>query len=99
MDINEQKALIQEAIRRYPPGTVYWNLNLIGGRSQAHREPHELPVIHKDVQFKFDERTYSYDCNPLLTVHQKGTTAGWVYSNGIWADIYYTPIKIYDLWI
>ena len=99
MDLNKRQALIEEAIRRYPHGTVYWHLNLIGGRSDPHREPHRLPVIHEDVEFKFIERTLSRDGNPVLCVHQKGTTAGWVYSNGIWADIYYTPIKIYDLWI
>ena len=97
MDLNEQKALIQEAIRRYPPGTVYWNLDLVGGRSMPDYKPDQLPVIHEDVQFKF-ERTLSRDGNPVLCVHQQGTTAGWVYSNGIWADIY-TPIKIHELWI
>ena len=98
MDLNEQKALIQEAIRRYPPGTVYWNLNLAGGRSVPSAKPHLLPVITEDVKFKFSESSCSEDGNPCLTVHQGGSRYGWVYSNGIWADIY-TPIKIHELWI
>lgn len=95
MDLTKQEALIQEAIRRYPPGTVYWNLDKYG--KSMYSKYHHLPMIQERVEFRFS-KSCSEDGNPCLTVYQQGTTAGWVYSNGIWADIY-TPIKIHDLWI
>ena len=85
-----KEELLEEAERRYPVGCKYWNLNLIGEKSNPNVKIENLPSICEDALFKFSN-TKSNDGEYTILVYGKGIARGWVYSNGKWAEIASLP--------
>mgnify|MGYP003662603228 CR=1 FL=1 len=82
--------LILEAQLRYPIGTKYYNLNLIGEKS-CPNDLDDQPTIPNNVSFEFSCK--SADGKPVILVRNNESIFGWVYSNGIWAEIISKPIN------
>lgn len=77
-----QEDLLKEAERRYPIGTVYWNLNLAGERSEKHINAKPIMVTRKIVPYI--ERKDFQELGPVVAL---GNSQGFVYSGGKWAEI------------
>lgn len=82
----ETMDLLEEAKNKYPVGTKYWNLDMAGNRSNPGINIEDLPEIPEGVKFIFGD-TKSHDGKPVVLVKGPKTTHGWVYSNGVWAEI------------
>lgn len=74
--------LLTEAKRRYPVGTTYWNLNLVGERSEQGIDAKPHTITKENKPYKVEE-----NYNGLGTVISRGKGDGYVYSGGKWAEI------------
>ena len=79
--------LVEEANRRYPPGTVYHNLNMIGEKSIPDCPLDELPIAPSDKRFDIMKHTYASN-SVIIGINGYG----WVYANHKWAEIESLPI-------
>lgn len=83
--------LLEEARKRYSIGTTYWNLNLIGERSNQFKgaTPHQI--------LKETNPYIVYENYKGFPVISRGDGNGFVYSGGIWAEIVNNEILI-EIW-
>lgn len=85
-----RKKLLAEANRRYPIGTVYWNLNCIGEKSDTYEGA--KPHIRR---YKKEARIVKENFQGLGPIIAIGDSDGYVYSGGVWAEIVITNPEIY----
>jgi len=81
------KELIEEANRRYPPGTVYHNLDLAGERSIPDCPIEDLPIAPLNERFDIMDQISH---NGSITIGINGY--GWVFANHKWAEIISLPV-------
>lgn len=84
--------LLEEVKKRYPIGTVYWNLNMIGGRSNQEKTALPLEVTKPIAPYV---KNKNYRGSLIIAL---GNYQGYVYSGGKWAEIVYSPNKIIEIW-
>jgi hypothetical protein len=82
--------ILEIAKQYYPVGTTYWNLDMVGNRS------------NKDIDAK--PHTLLKDCKPFIEMYNykgfpiicRGNGNGYVYSGGKWAEIISTSQEVKD---
>lgn len=84
MEIDE---LLKQANLKYPVGTVYWNLNCAGERSNGNRPHRRTGKREARVEF-----TNFGGYGPVIAI---GDYDGYVYSGGKWAEIVFNHYEIY----
>lgn len=81
----DKDKLLAEARRRFPIGTKYYNLNLIGERSDKNKFPDPL-TIPNNVSFIFSDIKSDDGKYTILVIDDENRKYGWVYSFGKWAE-------------
>ena len=91
----DKQHLLEEARKRYPVGTVYYNLSRVGERSMKD----STCTIPPMVNFSFCD-TKSKDDEYMILVKDMYTNSllGWVYSNKIWAEVKSSINNLYPIY-